>query len=319
MVVIMKGAMSDRRGRDTVHRWEDNPLIDISDLEFKCSDIHNAGVVSFEGKTTLLVTIEHLSGVRSIHLARTDASGHFAVDPKPFISPSTDPKYKQHERRGVLDARVSCVDGVYYIVYNALGDHGYRLGLAKTDDFKTAERIGMISEPDTKAGALFPQKIKGRFARLERPCSGNSIWVTYSDDLTYWGSSELVICPRSGFWDANRIGIGPPPIKIKEGWLVLYYAAKDTSAGPIYRLGAVILDENEPTKVIGRAGIPILSPREDYERIGDIPNVVFATGAFIRNEKNLVIFYGAANSCICIGTTTVEDVVASCMESEKEY
>jgi hypothetical protein len=84
-------------------------------------------------------------------------------------------------------------------------------------------------------------------------------------------------------------------------------------------LGAAILDQKEPTKVIGRAGIPILAPREDYERIGDVPNVVFATGAFIKNEKNLVIFYGAANSCICIGTTTVEAVVESCMESEREY
>ncbi len=112
MVVIMKGASHSKRGRDTVHRWEDNPLIDISDLEFKCSDIHNAGVVSFEGKTTLLVTIEHLSGVRCIHLARTGISGRFAVDTEPFISPSSEPEYKQHECRGVLDARVSCVDGV---------------------------------------------------------------------------------------------------------------------------------------------------------------------------------------------------------------
>ena len=101
--------------------------------------------------------------------------------------------------------------------------------------------------------------------------------------------------------------------------MILYYGAKDTSSGPIYRLGAVILDKDDPTKVVGRAGIPILSPRENYERIGDIPNIVFSTGAVLDAQGNLEIFYGAANSCICIGMTTVNEVVANCMESEKEY
>jgi predicted GH43/DUF377 family glycosyl hydrolase len=319
MVVTRRSRFTKRRNQDIVYRWEDNPLISIGDLDFKCSDIHNAGAVSFNDDILLLVTIEHLSGQRSIHLARPDTDRYYQVDQNPFLGPSAESKYEQHESHGVLDARVTFLEGTYYIVYNALGEHGYRLALARTEDFNSVRRLGLISEPDTKAGALFPAKIKGRYARLERPCCGNSIWVTYSDDLVYWGSSELVISPREGFWDADRIGVGAPPIEIDQGWLVLYYGAKDTSAGPIYRIGTVILDKQEPTCVIGRANIPILSPRRSYERIGDVPNVVFPTGAVIDNDGYLDIFYGASNSCICVGTTTVEEIIKNYIESEEEY
>lgn len=308
-----------KQGRDIVHRWEGNPLIDICDLEFKCSDIHNASVVDFQGQILLLITIENLAGQRCIHLAHLGGDGNYDVETAPFLSPSDDAKYKQHEIHGVLDARVTLLEGVYYISYTALGKHGFRLALAKTKDFQKVERIGLISEPDTKAGVLFPARIKGRYARLERPAHGKSIWISYSDDLIHWGSSELVITPRGGYWDANRIGTGTTPVETKYGWLVLYYGAKDTSAGPIYRLGAVILDKAEPTKVVGRAGIPILSPRENYERIGDVPNIVFATGMLVSDSGELKIFYGAANSCICIGKTTVKEIVANCFASDKEY
>jgi predicted GH43/DUF377 family glycosyl hydrolase len=319
MVVIRRNRFMKQRNQDIVSRWEGNPLINIYDLDFKCSDIHNAGVFSFEDEVLLLVTIEHLSGQRCIHLARPDADGNYQLDHKPFLGPSAHAKYRQHESRGVQDARVTFLEGAYYIMYNSLGDHGFRLALARTEDFNSVERIGLISEPDTKAGTLFPAKIKGRYARLERPRDGSSIWVTYSDDLIYWGGSELVISPREGFWDANRIGAGAPPIEIAQGWLVLYYGVKDTSAGPIYRIGAVILDKQEPMYVIARTNIPILSPRGNYERIGDVPNVVFPTGAVIDSNGYLDIFYGASNSCICVGTTTVEKIVESCIESEEEY
>ena len=125
--------------------------------------------------------------------------------------------------------------------------------------------------------------------------------------------------PRPGYWDASRIGTAGPPIEIEQGWLLIYYAAKDTSAGPIYRLGAAILDKNNPAKVLIRANIPILSPRETYERIGDVPNIVYSTGAVVEDNKNLKIIYGAANSCICFGKASIEDIVINCLESKKEF
>lgn len=313
MALKINGMFKKRRSQDIVHRWEGNPLITISDLGFKCADIHNAGVIDFQGKLVLLLTIEDLSGKRSVHLARPTEAGLFKVDTKPFLQPSSESPYKQHESGGVLDPRVTFLDDTYYIVYCALGRHGYRLALAKTDDFEKVQRMGLISEPDTKAGMLFPEKINGRYARLERPSHGSGIWVTYSDDLIYWGDSQLVITPRSGFWDDSRIGPGAVPMKIDTGWLLIYYGAKNTSAGPIYRIGAAILDHDEPTKVIGRSGVPILSPRERYERLGDVPNLVFTTGAIIDSDRQLHIFYGASDSCICMAAASVEEIVANCI------
>ncbi len=307
-----------RRRRDIIHRWSGNPVLDMMDLDFKCSDIHNAGVVAVNGDMLGLVTIEHLSGVRSIHLVYPKADGKYSIETEPFLSPSSDPLYAEHEVHGVLDARITYIDDWYYIIYNALGVHGYRLGLARTADFKSVERLGFISEPDTKAGVLFPAKIKGRYARLERP-SDSCIWVSYSDDLKYWGGSEKVVTPRGGFWDANRIGPGPCPIETDDGWLVIYYGVKDTSAGPIYRLGAMLLDRDEPTKVVGRTGIPLLSPREDYERIGDLPNIIFSTGAMIDDEGKILIAYGAADSCICLGVAGFDEVIELCKAGEEEY
>ncbi|MBW2221833.1 MAG: glycoside hydrolase family 130 protein [Deltaproteobacteria bacterium] len=303
--------------RDTVHRWEGNPLITISDLDFKCSDIRNASVVQVNDELMLFVDIEHLAGSHCIHLARQQENRRFLVDKDPFMCSSTDPRYAQHESQGVMDPRITFLDDVYYIMYVANGDHGFRIGLAKTRDFKSVERIGLISEPDTKGGALFPSKINGKYARLERPTEGNSIWISYSDDLIYWGESKSVLSPRDGFWDLNRVGTGPPPVEIEKGWLIIYYGVKETSAGPLYRLGAVVLDKEDPTKVLGRSNIPILSPREDYERIGDTPNIVFATGALIEKNGSLEIYYGAADSCICMGTANIEEIQNICLNRRK--
>ena len=308
MSVDLSGMFQRRQGRDIVHRWEGNPYITIHDLDFQVSDIHNANAIEFQGQLFLLVTIESLSGVRCIHLARPQHDGVFRVDTQPFLQPSTDPPFAEHESRGVMDVRATCLDGVYYLMYVALGRHGYRLGIAQTASFESVTKIGMVSEPDTKAGALFPKKIGDRFVRLERPSSGSSIWVSYSRDLIYWGDTELVMMPRGGFWDSNRIGVGPVPMETERGWLLIYYGVKDTSAGSIYRIGAAVLDRDDPTKVVGRTGVPILSPRETYERLGDLQNVVFCTGAYLDDRDKLHLFYGASDSCICIGRTTLDEI-----------
>ncbi len=306
-----------RDGRDVVHRWEGNPLITIADLDFKCNDIRNAGAVDFEGETLLAVDIEDLSGMQSVHLARQRKNARFEVEKEPFMSASVDVPYAQHESWGIMDPRITFLEGTYYITYVANSDHGYRLGLAKTKDFKSVERVGFTSEPDTKGGALFPSRIKGRYGRLERPHEGQSIWISYSDDLIFWGNSEEVLMPRSGFWDMSRVGTGPPPIEIDEGWLLIYYGVKDTSSGPLYRLGAAILEKDNPTNVVGRSNIPILAPREDYERLGDTPNIVYSTGAFVEENGSIFLYYGAADSCICVGTTTVEEIKTSCLNLEE--
>ncbi|HOK55258.1 MAG TPA: glycosidase, partial [Armatimonadota bacterium] len=177
-----------------------------------------------------------------------------------------------------------------------------------------------VSQPENKDGVLFPKKIDGRYARLDRPIGGGvgNIWISYSEDLIYWGDSKVVMTTRPGYWDNDRIAASAPPIETPKGWLEIYHGVKHTSAGPVYRLGAVLLDLEDPSKVVGRAPVPILSPREYYERIGDIGNVVFSCGA-VRSEFNggLKVYYGAGDTCICVGTTTVNALVECCLEDEE--
>ena len=311
--------MAQKFGRDVVHRYEGNPLIGIEDLPFRCSDIWNAGVVHLGGEYLLLLTVETSEGLGSIYAARGKDGLHFSIESKPLLSACTCQVCSCYTTFGVRDPRITEMDGVYYIVFTADSDSGKRIGLAYTKDFKSVEKTGFISEPDSKSGALFPRKIRGRYAMLQRPSAGGSIWISYSDDLTYWGSATVVMTPRGGYWDATRIGAAGPPIETDLGWLLIYYGEKGTSAGPLVRLGAAILDRDDPSRVIARSNIPILSPREKYERMGDVGNVVFSCGTLLEGNEELKIYYGASDSCICLGTCTLKDIAGVCRESREGY
>ena len=310
--------MPNHGGRDIVHRWRGNPIITIDDLCFQCGDIRNAAAIKIENEHILLLSLQSPEGYYSIYMARSQDGYYFEVENKPFMMPSHEKPYEIYEEFGVLDPRIVQIENTYYITYDAYGPHGDRVGLVRTKDFINIERMGFVSEPDTKSGVLFPRKINGKYAFLERPWEGRSIWVKYSDDLEYWGSAEVVMTPRGGFWDNSRIGVASPPFEIDQGWLSLYYGVKQTSAGPLIRIGAAILESENPANVIARTNIPILSPREDYERIGDVPNIVYTCGAILESDL-LKIYYGAANSCICVGIAKVQDIVNACLHSESEF
>jgi predicted GH43/DUF377 family glycosyl hydrolase len=153
---------------------------------------------------------------------------------------------------------------------------------------------------------------------LERPSSGVSIWLSFSYDLIHWGSSTVVLTPRSGYWDSHRVGAAGPPIEIEQGWLLIYYGEKDTSSGPLIRLGAAILDKSDPSRVIGRSNIPILAPREKYERIGDVGNIVFSCGSLLDETGQIKLYYGASDSCICLGVTTLDEIINICRDSQEQ-
>jgi len=310
--------MERQSGRDVIARCPANPLIGLTDIPFRCSDIWNAGVTRFGDEYLMLITIEMLEGRHAIYLARSTDGEAFTVAAEPFMTAVTDGPDAPHETGGIRDPRITPVDGVYYITYVAEGDHGLRVALATTGDFQSVQRVGYLSQVDEKNGALFTQKINGRYALLTRPDPGSSIWLTYSDDLEFWGSPAPVMAPRGGYWDSTRIGVAAPPIEINQGWLLLYYGERTTSAGPLVRLGAAILDRGNPARVLARSNIPILSPRERYERVGDVPNVVFSCGALLLDDV-VMVYYGASDSCICRGAAPLGEVIATCFESEREF
>ena len=301
--------------KNVVRRYSGNPIISLTDIPFRCSDVHNAGAVKFGGQYILLVTVESLQGDCALYRAVSDDGKRFTVEREPILAPAEEGPYAKYEHDGVRDARVTLLEGTYYVTYLAQSRYGFRVGLGRTEDFRSIERMGLISEPDTKNGVLFPRKFNGRYARLERPREGANMWVSYSHDLMHWGDWEPVMTRRGGYWDSDRIGASTPPMEVECGWLVIYYGEKHTASGPLFRLGAVFLDHEDPATVVGRSNIPILSPREDYERIGDVENLVFCCGA-LRGEDGgtLEVYYGAANSCICLGTVDMEDLQRMCMK-----
>jgi len=297
--------------RDLLHRWEGNPAITAEDIPFAVNTVFNGSPIVTPEAIYLLIRIEGMRGHSFFALARSTDGLHFTVDEKPAMLPETEGFFALYESNGIEDPRVTFLEDTCYIVYTAVGDFGHRIALAKTADYVHYERLGLISEPGNKDGILFPRKINGKYVRFDRPIGKGqgSIWISYSPDLKYWGESKVVIPPRGGYWDDYRVGASVPPIETPEGWLEIYHGVKMTSAGPIYRIGLALLDLDNPAKVIKRGDDPILSPREDYERIGDIPNVCFACGAVIGDNGAMKIYYGAADTSICIATTTLEELM----------
>jgi len=309
--------MAKRNIHDLVQRWEGNPILTLDDIPFKCLALHNAGAVKVRNEYILLLRVEDMRGRSFFAIARSENGFQFDVDPEPIMGPSAEGSFAIYEERGVEDARITPINGGFFITYTAHSASGSRLALARTDDFKSIERLGMITEPENRSGTLLPRMFDDKYALLERPLVGSmgNIWISYSKDLKYWGESKVVMTTRGGFWDCNRIGVGPPPIETDLGWLLIYYGTKFTSCGFIYRIGTALLDKDDPSKVIGRGDVPVLSPREYYERVGDVDNMVFSTGAILNEELgNLMIYYGAATNAICLGWAKMDMLLERCLE-----
>ncbi|MFW6154593.1 MAG: glycoside hydrolase family 130 protein [Planctomycetota bacterium] len=302
--------------RDLLVRHPDNPLLTADDIPYRCNTVFNGSPVKLDGEYLLLLRVEGQQGYSFFAVARSADGIHFTADDAPAMLPATEPPWQMWEEGGIEDPRITRVDGTFHILYTATSRHGHYIALASTRDFRRFERRAIISGPGNKDGVLFPDRIGGLYARLDRPFGNGigSVWVSYSPDLIHWGRSELVFRPRPRFWDSFRVGASAPPIRTDRGWLEIYHGVKMTSAGPIYRIGAILLDLQDPARVVGHGLRPLLSPREDYERIGDVGNVVFACGALVEDDGEVKIYYGAADTAICVATAPLDQIIASCFE-----
>ncbi len=303
-------------GRDALHRYEGNPILTVDDIPNRCNTVFNGTPVKVDGEYFMLLRVEGQQGYSFFSLARSADGLNFKVDPEPCMAPSRQGPWQVWEEHGIEDPRLTMIDGKAYILYTVVGRHGHRIALACTDNFSDYQRMAIISEPGNKDGVLCPKKIGGLYARLDRPIGNGigSVWVSYSPDLINWGRSEFIFGPRPRYWDSYRIGASAPPILTDHGWLEIYHGVKMTSAGPIYRIGSIMLDRDDPTKVIARCLPPLLSPRENYERIGDVGNVVFACGAIVEDNGEVKVYYGAADTSICVASAHIDEIIASCLE-----
>jgi len=307
-----------------VNRYKKNPILTKDDVPYPVATVHNAGVVKFKNKYIMLFR-SHLHNGRSvIGIAESKNGYKFKVGAEPFLEPSTDSKFGEYEEYGVEDVRISQIDDDFLLTYSAYSRHGVRIGLAKTQDFKTVERISMITQSDLRNVVIFPEKINGMYVRLDRPhseISKWSIWISYSPDLIHWGDSKVIIKPETYHWDEMKIGPGATPIKTERGWLNIYHGVFETMSGVVYRLGVALHDLDDPSIIIGVSDEWILQPEAPWEITGYVPNVVFTCGAVEekgKNGNNVKIYWGGADSVMCVGTAKIDELVDLCIKKPRK-
>jgi beta-1,4-mannooligosaccharide/beta-1,4-mannosyl-N-acetylglucosamine phosphorylase len=296
-------------------RHHSNPILTPEDMPFPALAVLNPGAVEQGGQVLLLVRIENCAGHSNIHVARSENGvDDWEIEPEPLLAYGRpDMRYEQW---GCEDPRVSYLaeEQCYYITYTTYSPNGAAVGLARSCDLTSAERIGLIFPPNNKDAALFPKKIDGRWVALHRPDAGDgieNIWIAFSKDLVYWGEPHCVLKEGHGAaWDAVTVGTGPPPLETDEGWLLLYHGVKLYGRQPVYRVGTALLDKKNVHKVKARSSQAIFKPTELYETSGLVANVVFPTG-LIRRGDELWMYYGAADQCIALATARLDDVLAT--------
>ncbi len=306
----------DNEHTDLFKRHPGNPVLTADDWPYPVNSVFNAGATHINGHTLLLGRVEDRSGLSHLCAARSaDGISDWKIDPEPTFP--ADPDNYPEELWGVEDPRItySKETGEYLIAYTAYGEAGPLVSLAKTRDFKTIERLGPIMAPEDKDAAIFPVRIGGRWAIIHRPYAEGQtkvpahMWMSFSPDLKHWGDFRVLLrARRGGWWDSNRIGLSPPPLETPAGWLVLYHGVRRHVSGSIYRLGIALLDLEDPTKVLRRGSDWIFGPREPYEQLGDVQQVVFPCGWVALNGK-IRLYYGGADSCIAAATAKLDDVL----------
>ncbi len=304
--------------RNLIQRYKGNPILTKHDVPYVVETVHNAAVSKF-GDTYIMIFRSHLRNGRSIlGLARSEDGFNFQVDPEPFLIPSKEGVFAEYEEFGIEDPRICFIDGQYLITYSAYSSHGVRIGLARTADFRSIERISLITEADYRNVVIFPKKFGNRYARLDRPhseISPWSIWISYSPDLVYWGDSKLIMKPVPYHWDQMKIGPGATPFETSKGWLHIYHGVFQTMDGAIYRLGVALHDLDDPSNIIGIADEWVLQPEDPWEITGYVHNVVFTCGAIPENDGTVKIYWGAADTVMCVGTASVDELVELCLEN----
>lgn len=298
--------------RDLFTRYEGNPIITPASYPEVVNAVFNPGATTFDGETLLLLRVEDRTGLSRLDVARSrDGLTGWKIEPDRGLRPDPD-RFEEHW--GIEDPRITVCDGEYMVVYTGFSLGGPLVCAASTRDFVTFERRGVLHAPEDKDAALFPECFAdwGRWALIHRPVPstpglGTHIWLSWSPDLRYWGESQILLpARRGGWWDANKVGLGPPPLLTDRGWLLCYHGVRTTASGSIYRFGLALLDRNDPTKVLQRSREWVFGPAASYESSGDVPGVVFSCGWVLDEDGDTVrLYYGGADTVTAVATASL--------------
>ena len=296
-------------------RWSDEVTALVYDaergeLEVKRWPRRGNGVNVSDPRIVTVAGRTWLTSLSHLRVARSTDGIHFEVEERPALSPATP-----YEAFGVEDPRITLIDGVYWINYTAVSQHGIATALASTSDFKTFRRHGIVFPPNNRDVTIFPDRLEGRYVALHRPMPEGigdpAMWAASSSDLLSWGGHRFVASARPGHWDDAKIGGGAVPFTVRAdgqtAWLAIYHGV--TRSPLTYSLGALLLDMRDPARVIARSREPILTPEAAYEREGFFGGVVFTCGLLA--DGDLVrIYYGAADGVTAVADLSLDEILS---------
>lgn len=293
-----------------IWRYSLNPIVGRHPNK-EISRAFNSALVPFNGEFIGVFRGDNLDDIPHLYVGHSKDGIHFEIEDERirFVdengNPLPDTAYQ-------YDPRVIPLDGKYYIVW--CDDLcGPTIAIAETTDFKTFKKKESPFLPYNRNGVLFPRKINDKYYLLSRPSdSGHTafgdIFISESKDLTYWGKHKVVAQKGYEWWCALKIGAGPVPIELDDGWLIFTHGVNRTCNGYVYSIGAMILDKEDPSKVLYRCKNFLMTPEENYETVGFVNNVIFPTCALVNDDGRIALYYGSADTFIGLAFTTVERV-----------
>ena len=307
------------------------PVLTYRDIPYKAALIFNAGVTKFGGRYVMVFRNdygsmdEHKLEGTNIGLAYSDDGINWKVEPKPCFV------LRDGEIRRAYDPRLTVIDGRCYMCFAVDTNHGLRGGIAVTDDFDKFEILS-LSAPDNRNMVLFPEKIGGYYCRLERPMPVYSrgrdrfdTWLSYSPDFKFWGESKLVLKVEDVPFANDKVGPGAPPVRTEKGWLATFHGViRDESMGKNgweaswkkkYYAGIMLLDLDDPSKIIGMSKEPLIATDQAYEvENGFRCDVIFPGGMLLEDSGEVKIYYGASDTYECMATADVNDLLKLCLD-----
>jgi beta-1,4-mannooligosaccharide/beta-1,4-mannosyl-N-acetylglucosamine phosphorylase len=298
---------------DVVWRYAHNPVIGRNPIAC-ATGIYNSAVVPFAGRYVGVFRADHRSTMPFLHFGTSADGLTWDIQNKP-IEFVTESGRKAPPLTYGYDPRLVKIEDTFYITWcNCY--HGPTIGVARTTDFERFTQLENAFLPFNRNGVLFPRKINGNFVMLNRPSDNGhtpfgDIFVSESPDMCYWGKHRHVMAAGPLWWDGTKIGAGPIPLETSEGWLMLYHGVLNTCNGFVYSMGAAMLDLDDPSKVRYRTNQYLLTPEQDYETVGKVPNVVFPCATLVDGDTGrMVIYYGAADTATAIAFAYVDELVA---------
>ncbi|MBQ9553116.1 MAG: glycoside hydrolase family 130 protein [Clostridia bacterium] len=312
----------------------DRPVLTRFDVPYPAALIFNAGVTKYNGQYVMLFRNDYgsfeeqrLDGT-NIGLATSADGIHWTVAPKPCFALKTD------EIERVYDPRLTVIDGVCYVCAAVDTKHGICGGIFRTEDFTTFDLLS-LSTPDNRNMVLFPEKVGGLYTRLERPMPVYSrrhrdrfdIWFGQSPDLRFWGNHKLVMGVEDVPFANDKIGPAAPPVKTEKGWLTTFHAVNlDPDRGKngweakwtkSYTAGVMLLDLDDPSRIVGKYSEPLLFCDQDYEEEdGFRKSTVFPGGMILEDSGEVKFYYGASDTVECLATADVNDLIRLCLEGK---